>query len=141
MLYYFKKGKNATEKQKEIHVVYGEGPVTDQMCETWFAKLCAWDFLMNDAPQLGRPVKVDSNQIETSTENHQGYSTWEIADILKISKPRFENHLYKLSYINYCDIWVPYKLSKQERKKKKKTFLTIFLYSIFYLNVTKMFCF
>ena len=41
MLYYFKKGKNATEKQKEIHVVYGEGPVTDQMCETWFAKLCA----------------------------------------------------------------------------------------------------
>ena len=99
MLYYFKKGKNATEKQKEIHVVYGEGPVTDQMCETWFAKLCAWDFLMNDAPQLGRPVKVDSNQIETSTENHQGYSTWEIADILKISKP--------------------YKLSKQERNKKK----------------------
>ena len=96
---------------------------------------------MNDAPQLGRPVKVDSNQIETSTENHQGYSTWEIADILKISKPRFENHLYKLSYINYCDIWVPYKLSKQERKKKKKTILTIFLYSIFYLNVTKMFCF
>ena len=74
---------------------------------------------MNDAPQLGRPVKVDSNQIETSTENHQGYSTWEIADILKISKPRFENHLYKLSYINYCDIWVPYKLSKQERNKKK----------------------
>ena len=41
MLYYFKKGKNATEKQKEIHVVDGEGPVTDQMCETWFAKLCA----------------------------------------------------------------------------------------------------
>ncbi len=41
MLYYFKKGKNATKTQKEIHVVYGEGPVTDQMCEKWFAKLCA----------------------------------------------------------------------------------------------------
>ena len=29
MLYYFKKGKNATEMQKVICAVYGEGAVTD----------------------------------------------------------------------------------------------------------------
>ena len=29
MLYYFKKGKNATEMQKKICAVYGEGTVTD----------------------------------------------------------------------------------------------------------------
>ena len=29
MLYYFKKGKNATEMQKKIRAVYGEGAVTD----------------------------------------------------------------------------------------------------------------
>ena len=29
MLYYFKKGKNATEMQKKICAVYGEGAVTD----------------------------------------------------------------------------------------------------------------
>ena len=29
MLYYFKKGKNATEIQKKICAVYGEGAVTD----------------------------------------------------------------------------------------------------------------
>ena len=28
MLYYFKKGKNATEMQKKICAVYGEGAVT-----------------------------------------------------------------------------------------------------------------
>ena len=28
MLYYFKKGKNATEMQKQICAVYGEGAVT-----------------------------------------------------------------------------------------------------------------
>ena len=33
MLYYFKKGKKATEIQKEICAVYGEGAVTDQMCQ------------------------------------------------------------------------------------------------------------
>ena len=36
-LYYFKKGKNATEMQK-IYAVYGEGAVTDQTCQKWFAK-------------------------------------------------------------------------------------------------------
>ena len=39
MLYYFKKGKNATETQKKICVVYGEGAATDQMCQKWFVKL------------------------------------------------------------------------------------------------------
>ena len=29
MLYYFKKGKNATETQKKICAIYGEGAVTD----------------------------------------------------------------------------------------------------------------
>ena len=36
MLYYFKKGKNATEVQKKIFAVSGEGAVTDQTCQKWF---------------------------------------------------------------------------------------------------------
>ena len=37
MLYYFKKGKNSTERQKKICAVYGEGAVTDGTCQKWFA--------------------------------------------------------------------------------------------------------
>ena len=59
MLYYFKKGKNATEMQKKICAVYGKGIVTDQMCQKWFAKFHAGDFSLDDAPRLGRPVEVD----------------------------------------------------------------------------------
>ena len=33
MLYYFKKGKNATKTQKKICAVYGEGAVTDGTCQ------------------------------------------------------------------------------------------------------------
>ena len=36
MLYYFKKGKNATEMQKKIWAVYGEGAVTDRTRQKWF---------------------------------------------------------------------------------------------------------
>ena len=41
MLNYLKKGKNATETQKMICAMYGEGAVTDQMCEKWFVKFHA----------------------------------------------------------------------------------------------------
>ena len=38
MLCYFKKGKNPTERQKNICAVYGEGAVTDRAWQKWFAK-------------------------------------------------------------------------------------------------------
>ena len=39
MLYYFKKGKNTTEMQEKICAVYGEGALTEQTRQKWFAKL------------------------------------------------------------------------------------------------------
>ena len=42
--------------------------------------------MLDDAPLSGRPAEVDSDQIETLTENNQCYTMREIANILKISK-------------------------------------------------------
>ena len=58
MLYYFKKGKNATEMQKKIYAVYGEGAVTDQTCRKWFVKFHAGNFSLDNAPRSGRPVEL-----------------------------------------------------------------------------------
>ena len=71
MLYYFKKAKNSTEMRKQICAVYGEGAVTDQTCQKWFAKFCVGDFSTDNAPQSGRPVEVDSNQIKILIKNSQ----------------------------------------------------------------------
>ena len=49
MLYYFKKGKNATEIQKNICSVSGENAVIGQMCQKWFAKFCTGDCSLDDA--------------------------------------------------------------------------------------------
>ena len=65
MLYYFKEGKNAIEMQTKFCAVYGEGALTDQTSHKWFAKFCAGDFSLDNAPQLGRPDEVNSDQIET----------------------------------------------------------------------------
>ena len=62
------------------------------------------------SPRLGRPVEVDSDQIETFIENNQRYITREIADILKISKSSVENHLHQFGYVHHFDVWIPHKL-------------------------------
>ena len=52
------------QKKKDLCSV-GESAVTDRMCQKWFGKFCAGDFSLNDAPRSGRPVEVDSDEIET----------------------------------------------------------------------------
>ena len=64
MLYYFKKGKNATEMPKKISAAYGEGAEADGTCQNWFARFRAGDILLDDAPWSGRPAEVDGDQIK-----------------------------------------------------------------------------
>ena len=73
-------------KKKKICAVCGEDAETYQICQKWFTKFRAGDFLLDNAPGLGRPVEVDYDQMETLTENNQRCTMWEIANILKISK-------------------------------------------------------
>ena len=88
MLYYFKKGKKATEiQQKEnICAVHRKCAMTDRTCQKWLVKFHARDTVLDDASRSSRPVEVDSNQIETLIENNQHHTTLYIADILKIFK-------------------------------------------------------
>ena len=58
---YFKKGKKTTETWEKICAECGEGDVTDRMCQMWFVKFPAGDFLLAGAPWSSRPVEVDSN--------------------------------------------------------------------------------
>ena len=74
--------------KKEKRFVQCMEKVTDRMCQKWFAKFYAGDFSLDDAPQLGRQVDDNSDQIETLIENNQYYTTQEIADIPKIPKSR-----------------------------------------------------
>ena len=86
----------------------------DRTCQKWFAKFCAGDFQLDDAPRSGRPAEVVSDQIEALIENNQHYTKREIANILKISRSSVENHLHQLGYVNRFDVWVPHKLSEKK---------------------------
>ena len=91
--------------------MYGEGAVTDRMCQKWFAEFCAGDFLLDDAPWLGGATEVDSDQIKALIENNQRYTIQEIADILKISKST--KLLVKMKNMSFILWKKPYRLFGQ----------------------------
>ena len=53
-------------RKKDLSV-HRDGAVTDWMCQKWFVKFCAGDFSLNDAPWVGRPLEVNSDQVKTLT--------------------------------------------------------------------------
>ena len=69
MLYYFKKGKNATEMQGKIYAVYGKGAVTVPTCQKCFVKFGVGNFSLDGAPWSSRSVEADNDQIKTLIEN------------------------------------------------------------------------
>ena len=73
------------KKKRKICEVY-EKVLDGSNVSKVFAKFCAGDFFLGASSRVGRPVEVDSEQVETLIENNQHYTVWEIADILKISK-------------------------------------------------------
>ena len=58
--------------------------------------------------QSHRTVEVDSDQIETSIENNQHYTAWEIADILKI--PKSIKLLVEMENVSFILWKKPYRL-------------------------------
>ena len=80
MLYYFKKGKNATETHKK-RMRRGLCSVWRRCCD-WVnaskskvSEVSPWKFSLGNAPWLGRPVEVARDQIKSLIENSQHYTT------------------------------------------------------------------
>ena len=91
----------------------GEGAVTDRMCQKWFVKFRAGEFLLDDASWVGRSVQVDSDQIETLIENNHSYTMQEIADMLRLSKSI--QLLVKMKNLSFILRKQPYGLFGQPR--------------------------
>ena len=114
--YFSRKVKMQLKCKNKICAVYGEGTVTDQTSQKWFAKFCAGDFSPDNAPRLGRPVEVGSDQTETLTENNQHSTTWQIADILIIHKSI--KLLVKMKNVSFILEEKPYRLFGQPNRSQ-----------------------
>lgn len=113
MLFYFRKGKNATQAKRKIWSIYGENAVSERVCQNWFAKFRSGDTSCEDLERSGRPSIVDEDQLKTLVENNQHLTTREMAERISVSQKTVVNNLRRLGYVCRYDIWVPHELSER----------------------------
>ena len=112
LLYYYRKGKNATQAREKLRKVYGDDALTIRQCQRWFAKFRSGDFDVSDSARTGRPVEVDDDRIKVLVESNPRFTTREIAEALHIAQSTVHDHLKKLGYTSKLDVWVPHELKE-----------------------------
>ncbi|KFM58915.1 Histone-lysine N-methyltransferase SETMAR, partial [Stegodyphus mimosarum] len=109
---FFDDGKNASQAHKKLCAVYGDEALKERQCQNWFAKFRSGDFSLKDEKRSGRPVEVDDDLIKAIIDSDRHSTTREIAEKLRVSHTRIENHLKQLGYVQKLDTWVPHELKE-----------------------------
>ena len=97
LLYYFRKGKNATQAYQKLFLVYGEKALGKRQCHNWFKKCNGNDFLVIDKQRSGRPIKVCDNVINDIIDRNRHTTTRGSAEKLNVSHKCIKN---------VCNKWV-----------------------------------
>ena len=114
LLFYFRKGKNASQAHKKLGAVYGDEALKERQCQNWFDKFRSDDFSLKDEKRTGRPVEVDDDLIKAIIDSHRHSTTREIAEKLHVSHTCIENHLKQLGYVQKLDTWVSHELKEKD---------------------------
>lgn len=119
LLFYFRKGKNASQACNKLRKVYGDKSIKERQCQRWYKKFNEGDFDLNDAPRSGRPTEIDDDELKALVESNSHYTTRYMAETLKISNSSVHDHLKKLNYVSRLDVWIPYELNEAQFKARK----------------------
>ena len=104
LLFYFRKGKNASEAAKKLRNVYGEEVLKDRQCQNWFDKFGSGDFSLKGEQRSGRPNEVDDDQINAIIESDRPVTVREIEEMLKIPKSTIDRHIQRLGLVKKLDM-------------------------------------
>ncbi|EFN64258.1 Histone-lysine N-methyltransferase SETMAR, partial [Camponotus floridanus] len=91
LLYYFRKGKNASQAHKKLCAVYGNEALKERQCQNWFAKFRSGNFSLKNAQRSGR--LVDETHIKAIIDSDRHSTTREIAEKLNVSHTCIQKNL------------------------------------------------
>ncbi|KAG6802176.1 Ammar1 transposase [Apis mellifera caucasica] len=112
LLFYFRKGKNASQAHKKLYAVYGDEALKERQYQNCFDKFRSGDFSLKDEKRSG-PVEIDDDLIKAIIDSDRHSTTREIAEKLHVSHTCIENHLKQLGYVQKLDTWVPHELKEK----------------------------
>ncbi|KOX70315.1 Histone-lysine N-methyltransferase SETMAR [Melipona quadrifasciata] len=112
LLYYFRKGKNASQAHKKLCAVYGNEALKERQCQNWFAKFRSGDFSLKNAQRSGRPVEVDETHTKAIIDSDRNSTTREIAEKLNVLHTCIKKKFKQLGNVKKLDLCIPDQLNR-----------------------------
>ena len=99
LLFYFRKGKNATQAAKKLRDVFGEEALKEIQCWNCFDQIRSGDFSLKTKQHSGRLNEVDNEQIKAIIELDRHVTLRENAEMLKVPKSIIDDHIKRLGLV------------------------------------------
>ena len=110
LLFYFRKGKNATQAYRKLCGVYSDQCLSERQCQNWFARFRSGNFNVQDEP-AGRPIVEKVEEILEKIAVDRYISSRDIATKLNIDHKTVLSHLHKTGDQKKLDTWVAHGLT------------------------------
>ena len=98
-------------------MVYGEGVIGESTERKWFAKLKNGNFDIDDTPRSGRPSEFDEDYLKALLKEESRQTSRELAKKKNCDQKTILNHLHSMGFAEKLGVWVPYKLSENNKEK------------------------
>jgi len=122
VLYHFEKGWTAAQSFRDLNELFGQGTITQQGVQKWFARFKSGDTSLEDKPGRGRPSDFDDQALLAAVEEDESLTTRMLAEQFDVDHSTIVRHLKKLGKVWKLAGWVPHELSQQNKDERVRIF-------------------
>jgi len=109
--------KNVAEATAMICAAYGENAISHITCRRWYKKFRQGDFNLEDEPRIGRPQKIEMNELQILLDINSAQTEKELAEQLGITQQAISTRLHTMRKVQKESRWVSHELSEDNKNR------------------------
>ena len=118
LLFYLKKGKNASQVFNKVCSVYGKDAISLRSYQRWFEKFWLGKLSVENSSRTYRPTEIETDKIKVLFDENPYLTTQDIAGDLEISHTSVLNHIHKIGHVSRLNAWVPHALNEAQLARR-----------------------
>ena len=118
LFFAFHQNQKAAEAARDICMVYRKGVIGEPTARKWFAKFRNGNFDINNTPRSGRPSEFDKDHLKALLKEESHQTSCKLAKKMNCNQKTIFNHLHSMGFVEKLGVWVPHKLSKNNKENR-----------------------
>ena len=103
----------------------GENAVSYSPCKRWFQRFREGNLNLEDEQRPGQPKKVEDEELGQLLRKNSRQTQSVLAEALAVTQAAISKRLKKLGLIQKADLWVPHKLTPDNKIRRRDTAISL----------------